>query len=81
MRHTRDERAGAASAADKRAAKPRSVNDEPGGRSKRPSDKADDRGSTEDVDEEKEALDSRLDEELEDTFPASDPPSLTQEPR
>lgn len=29
---------------------------------------------------ERDALDAQLDEELEDTFPASDPPSLTQEP-
>jgi hypothetical protein len=29
--------------------------------------------------EDREALDHQLDEELEDTFPASDPPSLTQD--
>ena len=30
--------------------------------------------------DEKENLDTQLDEELEDSFPASDPPSLTQDP-
>lgn len=28
----------------------------------------------------KDALDSELDDELEDTFPASDPPSVTRDP-
>jgi hypothetical protein len=32
-------------------------------------------------DEEREALDRELDEELDDTFPASDPPKVTRVPR
>jgi hypothetical protein len=34
-----------------------------------------------DAERERENLDTQLDEELKDSFPASDPPSLTQEPR
>jgi hypothetical protein len=56
--------------------------DKPSTEAERRDDEARDDSVREDSDErEREALNAQLDEELDDSFPASDPPSLTQEPR